>query len=415
MGKIIEELMKEDKLYKILNSGEYFGVYGFLCAGFRGELLVTRVIHPCISDRDMMIYKDLRQIWTDNADNIKIEIYHDIVSILKENDVSDIFIDIHIDEEHLFDEFLKCHTFHEFKYEDAINNIATKILNIYNVKYSPSIIDYLINNNKTVYYYNTERYYYLSLNHNGYFTKGTVSFKSTYCDDLLVNRITSMKFSELITNYSIFKENDGFVKFKNEIKGLIYKEIDSRFSSKDARLILYKKVNVDYFLLYDEDKYNVHYKEAIKRYVDKINSSRKRVAEVSKVKLVKTKKGYVPELYVEEVLSDRFGKLDFCPKLSDTIYSPHYSHEKNSPYYQVVFTYNTTQDMKELSKFIKNNLKTIYEWTMTIILYNHKKNKDVVNYIKPSQVAIKKSTHELVVQFELKATDILYNMSESNK
>lgn len=415
MGKIIEELMKEDKLYKILNSGEYFGVYGFLCAGFRGERLVTRVIYPSISDRDMMIYRDLRQIWTDNADNIKIEIYHDVVSILKENDVLDIFIDTHINEDHLFMEFLECHTLNEFKYEDAINKITSRILNIYNIKYSPSIINHLINDSYSVYHYSNKYYYYLSLDSDGRFVKRSVSFQSTYRNDLPVNRITYMKFSELITNYRIFKENDGFVKFKNEIKGLIYKEIDSRFSSKDARLILYKKVNVDYFLLYDEDKYNVHYKEAIKRYVDKINSSKKRVAEVSKVKLVKTKKGYVPELYVEEVLTDKFDKLDFCPKLSDTIYSPKYNHAGNSPYYQVVFTYDTTQDMNELSKFIKKNLKTIYEWTMTIILNKHKKNKDIINHIKPSQVAIKKSTHELVVQFELKATDILYKMSESNK
>ena len=67
-------------------------------------------------------------------------------------------------------------------------------------------------------------------------------------------------------------------------------------------------------------------------------------------------------------------------------------------FYDVYFGYRTTVSSNDVKKYIIEHKKDIYEDVYRVLL---KKNIPI-GMIKPSQISIKKSTHEVLVQMQNK-------------
>lgn len=111
------------------------------------------------------------------------------------------------------------------------------------------------------------------------------------------------------------------------------------------------------------------------------------------VKLENVGKGFIPK--VEIVYGNK--KVPFNVDTDGIMFTPRVFSITDG-FYDVYFTYRSTITPDELKKYIINHKKAIYEDVYRVLL----KKCVPIDMIKPSQISIKKSTNEVLVQMQNK-------------
>ena len=406
MGKNIQKLIDENKYYNVSGDSRKYSV---TLLGFENGLATTKVVSKdCYTYYDEYLeYEQAKSYWYKNKEKIKHEIFEDVlqtsISFLDRPDNNgefEYFIRNNFNEKKTYEVFRKYHMLGSYTYDEIIKNIA--LFWIAKNDLHTSSYHEAIRNNDCMFIYNSpNRNLYITINSDGKLEK-------------INSKDLPEKFIPFYLATTKTERHELFDEFKNDLNKICCDVINNLDLPKDQKQHLSKSIIACNFITkYD----NIDYIEAVNKYVEYLYE--RYVINIEQVKYVKSGNGYNAKVSNVNIIHkiENYG-IDMYPKLRKYLFCPKYIHEKNSPYYQVVFSYSLDQDINELKKFINKNIKMIYEFSAQKIIQRDKQRNEFyfnINNIKPSLISIKKSTHELVVQFELKATDILYKISEPNK